>query len=69
MRPFQRAKGRDGPDLCIVVSGQILLAGAHGGAVIDDDGDVDAEDGENGTHVEVHEEDALGKRRRKGEVG
>lgn len=63
MGPLERAERGDGASLGVLVLGKVLLAGGDGRTVVDDDGDVDAHDGDDGAHVQVHQEDPLRRAR------
>jgi len=54
----QGPEGGDRPHLGVLL-GEVLLAGADGGTVLQDDGGVDGQDGEDGAHVQVQQEHAL----------
>ena len=58
MGPPDGPEAGQGPVFGVVVA--LIFAGlGNGGAVVDEDADVDAHDGQDGAHVQVHHEDAL----------
>ena len=63
MSTSEGAEASDGPDLRVSCVGEVLPAVGDAGAVVQQDGDVDAHDSDDAPAVEVHHEEVLEEER------
>ena len=63
MSTTEGAEASDGPDLRVSGVGEVLPAVGDAGAVVQEDGDVDAHDRDDAPAVEVHHEEVLEEER------